>query len=73
MNDLENNSFLFADDSTIVKQYARSQEQVAADSINTDLSKVAKWAKKWNVTFNITKTVFINFSSLSDDFLFLDS
>ena len=53
--------FIFADDTTLTKIYNSSIE--AELCINTDLTTISKWANKWMVTFNIEKTVFVNFSS----------
>ena len=62
-------SYLFADDSTILAQYKRGNEQLAATSVNNDLIKLANWAEIWRVKFNATKTVFINFSLNNAPFL----
>ena len=59
---LENESYLFADDSSVLRQYRVGTETIAENSINEDLIKLLKWATTWKLTFNISKTVLINFS-----------
>ena len=64
MNDIDesivSDMFIFADDTTLNKTYTSSSE--AELCINDDLKTIATWANKWFVTFNLEKTVFINFS-----------
>ena len=52
--------FIFADDATLNKIYTSALE--AELCINEDLKTVAIWAQKWYVSFNLEKTVFINFT-----------
>ena len=81
INDIDNfiksDMFIFADDTTLAKVYD-SLSQVEA-CLNSDLNTISKWALEWMVTFNIEKTVFINFSlknsrmSKSPNLVFNDS
>jgi hypothetical protein len=64
MNDIDesiaSDMFIFADDTTLNKTYASTQE--AELCLNGDLKTISIWANKWFVNFNLEKTVFINFS-----------
>ena len=64
INDIDNfihsDMFIFADDTTLAKVYDTLSEVEAC--LNSDLNTISKWALEWMVTFNIEKTVFINFS-----------
>ncbi len=57
---IESDIFLFADDTSIFKA---GQDTVSmARTINSDLNKIALWAKRWKITINPTKTVSVLFS-----------
>jgi len=62
-NDIEKNIitdiFIFADDTVLADTYKNAQH--AETRINFDLRMVSAWAKNWYVTFNIQKTVLLNF------------
>ncbi len=60
-DDLNSNSFLFADDTSMVKVVNNNILQ-AAKIINEDLDKINLWTKKWLVSVNTTKTIFMLFS-----------
>ena len=59
---LENESYLFADDSTLLKLYRPCDENLAVESINKDLSISSKWGDTWKLAFNANKSIAINFS-----------
>ncbi len=46
--------FLFADDTSIFR--SGKNNQMLAQGINSDLNKIALWAKKWKISINPTKT-----------------
>ena len=52
--------FIFADDTTLAKQYSDLLE--VESCLNKDLSTISSWAQRWMVSFNLEKTVFVNFS-----------
>ena len=54
MKDVGSNIRLFADDTSIY--IIVDDPEVAADILNTDLSKISAWAKTWLVNFNALKT-----------------
>ena len=54
VKDIGSNIRLFADDTSLY--IIVENPEVAADILNTDLAKVAAWAKTWLVTFNALKT-----------------
>ncbi len=60
-DDLNSDSFLFADDTSIFKIVNNNTLQ-AAKIINEDLDKINSWTKKWLVSINTTKTIFMLFS-----------
>ena len=64
VNDIEisikSDMFIFADDVTLAKIYDLLSE--AESCLNTDLNTISKWAERWMVSFNLEKTLFINFS-----------
>ena len=64
INDIEtnimSNMYIFADDATLAKSYVKTAD--AEMCLNRDLLQVSEWAKKWMVTFNSSKTVFVDFS-----------
>ncbi len=55
-DDLNSDSFLFADDTNIFKVVNNNVLQ-AAKIINEDLDKINSWTKKWLVSINTTKTI----------------
>jgi hypothetical protein len=59
---LANESYLFADDTSVFCPVQNGNILRTAEIINTDLDKLNKWAKKWLVTINPTKTVVMLFS-----------
>ncbi len=58
--DIESDIFLFADDTSIFK--SGKNNQILANTINSDLNKISLWAKRWKITINPTKTVCMLFS-----------
>jgi len=48
--------FIFADDTTLAKEYDSSIEAEAC--LNKVLNAISQWALKWMVNFNVKKTVF---------------
>ena len=54
VKDIGSNIRLFADDTSLYIIVVNPE--VAADILNTDLAKVAAWAKTWLVTLNALKT-----------------
>ncbi len=58
---MNSDSFLFADDTSIFKVLNNNILQ-AAKIINEDLDKINSWTKKWLVSINTTKTIFMLFS-----------
>ncbi len=60
-SDLNNDSFLFADDTSIFKVVNNNILQ-AAKITNEDLVKINSRTKKWLVSINTTKTIFMLFS-----------
>ena len=59
---LINDSFLFADDTSIFCPVQKGNIIKAAEKVKVDLEKVHLWAKKWLVQINPTKTVVMLFS-----------
>ncbi len=57
---IESEIFLFADDTSIFR--SGKDNQNLAQQINSDLNKIALWAKRWKITINPTKTVAMLFS-----------
>jgi len=57
VDDIENDMFLFADDTTLKRTYSNLFE--AEISINRDLQKLVNWSNQWRVTFSPPKTVFM--------------
>ena len=60
INDLteecENELFLYADDANLFSIFEnQNQSQMAADSMNNDLSKIKAWSDKWKVIFEPQK------------------
>ncbi len=66
-DDLNSDSFLFADDTSIFKAVNNNILQ-AAKIINEDLDKINLWTKKWLVSINTTKTIFMFFSKKTSTF-----
>ena len=64
INDIEVNLSsevsLFADDTTLFKEFSNSKE--VEKILNDDLTKIALWGLQNMVEFNANKTVVINFS-----------
>ncbi len=60
-DDLNSDSFLFADDTSIFKVENNNILQ-AAKIINEDLDQINSWTTKWLVSINTTKTIFMMFS-----------
>ncbi len=60
-DDLNSDSFLFADDTSIFNVVNNNILQ-AAKIINEDLDKINSWTKKWLVYINTTQTIFMLFS-----------
>ena len=58
---VENEIFLFADDSSLLKAF--NNPTLAELSINKDLDNLSKWAKTWLVRFNPQKTVYMVISN----------
>ena len=52
--------FIFAGDITLAQTYDALHN--AESCLNSDLNTISEWASKWMVSFNLEKTVFINFS-----------
>ncbi len=63
-HDIDSDIFLFADDTSIFK--SGKDNKVSANIINSDLNKIALWAKKWKITINPSKTVSMLFSKKSN-------
>jgi hypothetical protein len=59
---LQNQSSLFADDTTIICPLNKNPI-VSIQQINNDLLRLSRWADLWRVTFNPDKTVFIRVSN----------
>jgi hypothetical protein len=51
---------LFADDTSLMEIIEQHQQSYA--KINRDLNRLSRWASKWLVTFNATKTVYLQVS-----------
>ena len=62
---LSSDSYLFADDSSLLYQYPSDQVNKALNVVNQDLRDILLWAKDWRITYNQSKTVVINFGSKS--------
>ena len=60
VRDIGSNIRLFADDTSIF--IIVDSPATAADSLNTDLTKISQWAATWLVTFNPAKTEALLFS-----------
>jgi len=58
--DVSSDMSLFADDTSLARAYSDPRE--AEGFLNNDLHIISRWAQKWMVEFNFSKTVFINFS-----------
>ena len=58
--ELQSDIHQFADDTNIHKPYTDPIQ--AVQTINNDLSHLQHWADQWRVTFNPSKTHFINFT-----------
>ena len=60
---LENDLFLFADDSTLFRIIRTPADRVAAaESLNRDLNRILEWSRTWNMSFNPAKFQAITFS-----------
>ncbi len=66
INDISDNvqcdSFLFADDTSIFKNVTNLDINSAANAINNDLNEIHKWSKQWLVSVNASKTIVMLFS-----------
>ncbi len=62
--DIDSEIFLFADDTSIFK--SGKDTKLMAQQINSDLNKIALWAKRWKININPTKTVSMLFSKKSN-------
>ena len=60
-NDLESDSLVFADDTSLLATGSDPAE--TAEILNRDLIRISEWANKWKVTFNAAKSKDIIFSS----------
>lgn len=60
INDIDSYIYLFADDTSLLNPII--DPIVSFNTINSDLEKLSHWAKKWLVTFNASKTVYMIFS-----------
>ena len=60
VRDIGSNIRLFADDTSLF--VIVDNPVTAADSLNTDLTKITQWAATWLVTFNPAKTEALLFS-----------
>lgn len=60
--DLSSESFLFADDTSLFEHIVNNNIQIAAQKINCDLEIINKWAKRWLLIINPSKTVVMLFS-----------
>ncbi len=58
--DIESDIFLFADDTSIFSSGKDTPR--LAQKINSDLNKIALWARRWKITINPTKTVSMLFT-----------
>ena len=54
MKDIDSNIRLFTDDTSLY--IVDEDSTLAAERLNSDLEKVARWAKQWLVSFNPFKT-----------------
>ncbi len=56
-DDIIGDSFLFADDTSTFQQVYNGNIMNTANSVNHNLAKINKWAKKWLICINTKKTV----------------
>ena len=64
---LKNEVIMFADDTTLFSVVdAKRDRDAIANSLNEDLLEVERWAKKWFVTFNASKTQSLIISRCKD-------
>ena len=61
---VSNKMKLFADDTSLY--CIVDEQQIAAESLNSDLDSLHTWAQNWGVTFNATKTKSILFTRKHD-------
>ena len=61
---LQNMTYLFADDTSLFCLVLNNNVINAVNIINSDLRNLDRWAKKWHVTINASKTVAMLFSRL---------
>ncbi len=61
-DDLKSQTFLFADDTSIFCP-VKNDINKAAENINNDLQKINAWSKRWLVSLNPKKTVYMLFST----------
>ena len=57
--DLQTESFLFADDTALCKSLTTDNIETNFSNLNDDLPVIIKWGKQWLVTFNPIKTKYI--------------
>ena len=60
--DLQTESFLFADDTALCKALTSDNTETDISDLNEDLKVINDWGKQWLVNFNLTKTKYIIFS-----------
>jgi len=60
--DVTNDTFLFADDSSLFCPVKTGDIKSAAEKVNRDLELISNWAAKWHVTINPNKTEAMLFS-----------
>ena len=61
-DDLNCETYMFADDTSIFKRIANNDATTAANVINNALARVHTWSKKWLVNLNPSKTIVMLFS-----------
>jgi len=61
VNDITSTTKLFADDTSIYLSLDNPQDRT--DILNSDLTKITIWAKKWKISFSEPKTKLLNFSN----------
>ena len=60
--DLQTESFLFADDTALCKSLTTDSIETDFSNLNDDLQVINNWGKQWLVNFNPIKTKYIIFS-----------
>ena len=59
---LNSESYLFVDDTSLLHQYLPGNHLPAINLLNQDLVKISDWARDWRIIFNTSKTILMNFS-----------